>query len=1103
MKHLYWLAKKINSNRAAATAMAVFCLIAAVFLTASLNRAKASDSLQTELQEENSNAENIISDETEKDTKNSVAESAELLTEEHKVQLRGSTSGGHGKDVFLVEPSDAQFYEGGYAYDITVDPIEVEISYSKPADVKTTQETEPEIATPAENAISYETSADKVFTEDIADQEKPTKTSTPGEEGTIGSDTATLAYQDDFIELEIIELPEETEDISLSELDEKELAERQKDLEIIQKSMGDEESQSEALKQAKLFWGETEKPKKKGYNLNISGTKTFDLKRSDISGDMGHFISKYPDAHPGSKIDQSLHLEINGNITENATVHAVLDDTETEDRRFTVDINTPKWHLVLGDFQFKIDNAELSVFPKETRGILAHGRFTKNYEAMYLFAQSKGVSRREQFRGAGQQQEYRLQGSPVLQNSEKITIDGRPITRGIDYLIDYDDGLIKFLPKVLPIEIISWIVVEYELTKDAMPFKRNMYGTRQIYKKDEDRKLALTWLKEVDDTSGKNKTDSDTASSTSQITPMSHDLLFGDFHWKLSEQFSLEGEIAKSKFEANKKNLPGAPETKKAYAGRIELTGESSRMKADLSHKRSEAGFKAIGREKGIIEVGERGPMDDVRLTNMRLTFKLSNFWSIFAEGEKTETNLDENPAESSVDLELRNAGIIFEREKHKERFEIRKGKQIDRELSATKQGDLTKNTAAAVYDRTFGAVKTQAKYDLVEYVDAVNIASGSKVIQTFANASSRKAGNFSWTASVSEIRVDDGFVSEGPRSETNNWTLDVSYDPSRKFSARGEFQFRREDDFYNNSRNDSAIIDSNIKYEPTQDIKTQLKYKIENTSKITRDPSLDPVDYIVPDSLPTSEKEKTEIINRFENPVEKITASFMTDYRITDRISAYADLRRREINDKHTKLNISEIDRQTYELKFTPLKNIMVIAEYDKGYSINNDSKSRLDDTGKLLQINSELKNGYKLELSYEIYEEDDIYASQNDKTVKSKILDLQRALSPKLTVGMALQHDNISSATPSKEFEKRVFATYTPANFNKRYKLFANHTDIENVQKKEDGSRYEYGLSFSQFIGADTMLDGEIKRVHSDKTALGDAYSATVINAKMVITF
>lgn len=104
---------------------------------------------------------------------------------------------------------------------------------------------------------------------------------------------------------------------------------------------------SQVIRYAKRFWDEAEEQYDK-HNIDISGTKTFDFKKAKVSGDVGHFSTEHTDCYPGDKLTQSLHLEVDGNIDANSTVHAVLDDSDDEDRKFTVNIDSNGWKIVLG-----------------------------------------------------------------------------------------------------------------------------------------------------------------------------------------------------------------------------------------------------------------------------------------------------------------------------------------------------------------------------------------------------------------------------------------------------------------------------------------------------------------------------------------------------------------------------------------------------------------------------------------------------------------------------------------------------------------------------------------------------------------------------------
>lgn len=851
---------------------------------------------------------------------------------------------------------------------------------------------------------------------------------------------------------------------------------------------------SQIVQYAHKFWEEADEQIEKR-NIKISGTKTFEMKKAEVSGDIGHFSSENYDSIPGFKLDQSMHLEVSGNITETATVHAVLDDKEDEDRRFTVNIDGPVWKFVMGDFPLALEDTEFALFRKEVRGIMAQGAFHERFKSIFLFSQSKGQARREQFRGAGQQQEFRMAASPVVQNSEKVSIDGVTMNRGTDYFIDYEDGIIKFLPHILPIEMTRWIVVEYEVSDESMAFSRNLFGTRQVYQHNETSHLGVTWLQEVDSSTPKSAID---ASGT--VTPMQHDVIEFDTKWQLTPSVSVNAETAVSHIDPNRNSDKTAADRGiTGYATRFGLTGKTARSESDLSYRRIDNKFKVVGREGGVLELGERGLVNDIMSGRARLSYKLTDALTGFADTEKSQTNLADDPAMQAVDFNEFNTGFVWV-PRAENRFEVRVGRQSDKEAGPTINSDLMRDTSTAVWDKKFGKLVTQSKINKTSYDDSVNIASDSEVVEMSFKMGAQTDRTFSWNTGVSRITVDDGLVENNYRSETRNYDLDLSYEPNRVLSARGLFQWRSEDDYLVNSSAKTEIADSQIRYEPNRNLRTQLKYKVENTSKVIRDPSLDSEKYILPTSLPNSVQNEAEIIGRFENPVQKTTANFITDYQINRYLQAYFDWRRRDLLDQKTDLEVSSNDRRTYELRYTPFEKLMLTTEYEEGYNRNRDPKTELRDNLKSIQLRHEFYEGYILDATYEEKDENDIYADTNDIFTRSKILGMQRVFSHWASMEMALQHDKIKSRDPSTEFEKRLAVVLTPFSRNQRYRFFANHRDISAAQS---GTKYEFGLNFSQFIGTDTIIDGEVKKVNSTKTLVGEGYDATIFNAKMVITF
>jgi len=828
--------------------------------------------------------------------------------------------------------------------------------------------------------------------------------------------------------------------------------------------------------------------------MNISGTKTFEVKKADVKGDIGHFSTENFDSIPGFHIDQSMHLEIDGSISRNAKVNAVLDDKEDEDRRFTINLDGPVWDLTMGDFPLGLADTEFQLFRKEVRGVMAQGGVTKNLQAMFLYSQSKGRARREQFRGAGQQQEFRLIAMPVVQNSEKVTIDGRLVTRGSDYLIDYEDGVVKFLPHMLPIEVTSWIVIEYEVSDSKMAFKRNLFGTRLLSQHGEGRRIGLTWLRELDSDTPKSETSSATA------RPMQHDLVGFDGDWRLNDTLSLSGETALSLYDPNRLSETASPDQVISdHAMRLQLHAKNETLTGDLGFRRVGKDFKMIGRDGGVTELGERGLANDILRGTGRVTWQARQKLQLFAGLESSKTNLSNDPDVSRIEFRDVNGGAAFSF-REKSRLEARYGVQTDAENLHGPLTDRDKRVGAVVWDHEFGPLFAQSKLEHTAYDDSLNDASGSRVLNLSTSLGSDRDKKLTWTAGAARVTVDDDIDRDKLRSDARNYTLDLNYEPTRTLNARGILEWRTEDDLLMNSHQSGQIADSRIRYQPTRDWTNQFKYKVENTSKIIRDPSLDPTKYIVPTSLPLTEDEKDQVVTRFENPVQKSTSNFTTSWHSGDRLETTFDWKRRDLKDRATRLLVSLNDRTSYEVRYTPLRQLKLTGEYEDGEARVLAPKSKLLDTVRRFQIRNEFFEGYIIDTLWEDRDENDVWADENDRRTTSKACDFQRIFSTMVTLEGGVQRNVIRAIQPSKEWETRAAIVLTPSARNQRYKLFLTNKQIDS---EKPGSHSEGGLSFSQFLGSDSMIEGEVKRVQSTAGLLGEGYEGTVANAKMVISF
>ncbi len=181
-----------------------------------------------------------------------------------------------------------------------------------------------------------------------------------------------------------------------------------------------------------------------------------------------------------------LHLEVSGRPSSGLEVAAVVDDrslggstggsstTLAELDKLYITASTRHMKGTLGDWDVDWQGGEFGNLQRKLKG----GKFNLfNDNAKVEVLAAGGNSRYANltiFGRSGNQGPYELKnrygnvGVSIIAGSERVSLDGRRLTRGVnfDYTIDYDRGNITFHPSI-PILDNSRIDVEYEYSDDA------------------------------------------------------------------------------------------------------------------------------------------------------------------------------------------------------------------------------------------------------------------------------------------------------------------------------------------------------------------------------------------------------------------------------------------------------------------------------------------------------------------------------------------------------------------------------------------------------------------------------------------------------------
>jgi len=214
--------------------------------------------------------------------------------------------------------------------------------------------------------------------------------------------------------------------------------------------------------------------------LRVGGAKTFGIT-------MG--------SNRDPTLEQSLRLNISGNITRDVAVRAFLSDQntplvpegDTEELRaldkVLIEIESERLSATMGDIVFALDGGSLASFRRELTGASFRGDLGRA-DLLLAGARTAGEFASLTFRGVdGKQGTYLLTddagavGVSIVAGSERVWLDGERLLRGRDndYVIDYRAGGIEFTER-RRITAESEITVDYEFA--VSDYDRDIYGGR-------------------------------------------------------------------------------------------------------------------------------------------------------------------------------------------------------------------------------------------------------------------------------------------------------------------------------------------------------------------------------------------------------------------------------------------------------------------------------------------------------------------------------------------------------------------------------------------------------------------------------------------------
>ncbi len=323
--------------------------------------------------------------------------------------------------------------------------------------------------------------------------------------------------------------------------------------------------------------------------------------------------------------DQSLRVNINGKISENIDVTAMLSDqnmplqpdgtTEelSEIEQKLIRIVSPHLSATLGDYEGFLSDSEYVFFPKPLEGVLVQGNFNWGSFNLIPSAIPRGRSSSKTMQGIEGQSQYRVDadGQYIVMKagSEIVWLNGERMRRGEnnDYIIaEYGDPIIEFTNKHL-ITSNDVIRVDFEYIAEDMAYRRELHGFGgKLNFLEGNASIGVTGVLEADDNHPDRAyiilTDEDIEKlkrneledgEETLIAPQKHSVLGCDGRFDIGNRTHVLSELAFSSLDKNTFSSLDKVDTSRAW--KIQANTSTEKLRLNLDMRGMDANFVPVG----------------------------------------------------------------------------------------------------------------------------------------------------------------------------------------------------------------------------------------------------------------------------------------------------------------------------------------------------------------------------------------------------------------------------------------------------------------------------------------------------------------------------
>ena len=247
--------------------------------------------------------------------------------------------------------------------------------------------------------------------------------------------------------------------------------------------------------------------------LNLSGGWNLLARANDVSGssqakDWFNFQNnnQYLNNSSLGPFQQNLNVGISGKLFNTVDVNANLSNNRVRSslsQLMRMHFDSKSGTVVdVGDVSASMSGNELIPFSRNVQGIKYQRNLGSGSRLSTIASVTRALTRRNVFVGQGITGPYYLGGSQIVPGTERLTLNGEQLDSGVDYEIDYQLGIVRFL-KGRIINRSDTVEYTYELL-NYNSGKGVLTGFRWDLPLQGGRAVGMTMLRQTASTSGSN-----------------------------------------------------------------------------------------------------------------------------------------------------------------------------------------------------------------------------------------------------------------------------------------------------------------------------------------------------------------------------------------------------------------------------------------------------------------------------------------------------------------------------------------------------------------------------------------------------------------------